>query len=670
MRQLYKPTKEDCQGGWRRRRRLRHCHNQGIQTMAPSDARRIVLAGNPNAGKSVFFNYLTGIYVDVSNYPGTTLEISSGRFGKDLIIDTPGVYGLSSYNEEEQIAREIITGADMVINVVDAVHLERDLFLTQQIIDAGIPLLVALNMMDEAQARGLAIDTEKLAGMLGVPVIPTVATKGRGLPEVARSLANAVSGNSISGLAAELRQLQEQKIPRSDALLILEGDAATADKHGVAPGNRQEELYHRRSERVSKIATAVVKGRKMPRSSAARLGNWMLHPVFGWVFLIAVLWSLFQFIGVFVAGTVVGVTEKTIMAGWYEPWVRGLLGRFFTSGSPLGNILVGEFGLLTMTVTYLLGLLLPLVIAFYLWLSLLEDSGYLPRLATLVDRGMNALGLNGRAVIPIILGFGCVTVAAVTTRLLGSEREKRIAIFLLGLAIPCSAQLGVIAGLLAKVGPAYMTLYGLVILSVLVLTGSLLKNLLPGRTTDLLIDLPSLRLPQPRNVLRKTFVKSTAFLIEAVPLFALGSLIISLLQLSGGLTALQHMLQPLTTGWLGLPAGASTAFIMGVVRRDFGAAGLSSMNLDPFQTVVALVTITLFVPCIASVLVIFKERSKREALIMWLSTWVIAFVIGGITNQFGRIFHGNSLLIMAAFICGSATIIIFIKLGKRLSLRT
>lgn len=636
---------------------MRNCHTPSINVDIPKGARKIVLAGNPNAGKSVFFNYLTGLYVDVSNYPGTTLEISSGRFGKDVIMDTPGVYGLSSFNDEERIARDIILQADVVINIVDGVHLERDLFLTQQIIDTGVPVLVALNMMDEVEKKGLRIDTKLLSKLLGVTVIPTVAVEKKGLDLVRDNIPQAKPGHCTPEIEEMLQGSKDFPGNQGEALLILEGDPVVAQRYGRTPGDSREQIYLKRRERINNLTQQVWTVGTEQTSLAERLGGLMLHPLAGWLILAAILWGMYEFIGVFVAGKVVGFTEQVIMAGKYEPLVRGLLGHFISPGSPLGQVLTGEFGLVTMTVTYLFGLLLPLVIAFYLFLSLLEDSGILPRIATLVDRTMNAIGLNGRAVIPIILGFGCVTVATITTRLLGSEREKRIAIFLLGLTIPCSAQLGVISGLLAKVGAVYVLLYVVVIFAILVLTGSILKTVIPGRTTDLLIDLPAVRLPRAENILKKTAVKSWSFIIEAAPLFALGSLIISVLQITGLLVLLQRMLGPLTKDWLGLPVNAATAFIMGLVRRDFGAAGLSSLAMTPLQTVVSLITITLFVPCIASVMIIFKERSKKEAALMWLSTWVIAFLVGGIINQLGRIFHGYVPGIIIAFLAGTAGII-------------
>ena len=259
----------------------------------------------------------------------------------------------------------------------------------------------------------------------------------------------------------------------------------------------------------------------------------MITPITGIPILIVVLYLMYQAIGVFVAQTVVEITEETIMQGIYEPFIQGLVSKVVDLDSALGYILAGEFGVLTMTVTYVLGLLMPLVVGFYLFLSAFEDSGYLPRLAALTDRLLNKVGLNGRAIIPLILGFGCVTLATVVTRMLGSVRERRIAIFLLALAIPCSAQLGVIAGMLAGLGGTYLALYAVVIISVMAIVGTLLHHVLPGKSTDLLIDLPPLRIPRINNVLKKTFTKSFSFLKEATPLFAIGAFLISVMELTG-----------------------------------------------------------------------------------------------------------------------------------------
>jgi ferrous iron transport protein B len=629
------------------------------------------LAGNPNVGKSVFFNALTGLYVDVSNYPGTTLEISHGRYGKDAVIDTPGVYGISSFNDEERIARDVILAADVVVNVVDAVHLERDLFLTQQIIDTGVPVVMALNMVDEAARQGMEIDVKLLSELLGIPVVPTIAVQKEGLEELKKAIDRAKPGNISPELQSRLTRMATRVASQGEALLILEGDPVVAERHGLKPGPHREEIYLARRERVNYIVSKVIREISQGATFSTRLGRWMLRPVTGVPILAVTLYLMYKIIGVFVAGGVVGFTEETLMQGYYEPAIRGLVTKFMAEDSTLGQILIGEFGLLTMTVTYVLGLLLPLVVGFYLILSTLEDSGYLPRIAALVDRVLTAVGLNGRAVIPMILGFGCVTLATIVTRLLGSERERRIAIFLLALAIPCSAQLGVIAGMLAGLGAPYIALYVLVIFTVLVIVGTLLNYVLPGKSSDLLIDLPPLRLPRINNVLKKTGTKSFQFLQEATPIFALGALLISTLQVTGILEILQNLLAPLTVGWLNLPKESATAFIMGIVRRDFGAAGLTELSLDPMQTLVALITITLFVPCIAAMLVLFKERGKQEAPFIWIGSWIVAFLVGGTVAQLAKTYpnHAVTAVALSFTVLTVLTVLVIKNLKTRLALK-
>ncbi len=609
------------------------CHNLSQHLKLPDGVKRIVLAGNPNVGKSVFFNAMTGMYVDVSNYPGTTLEISFGKYNDAFVLDTPGIYGISSFNDEERVARDVILTADVVVNVVDAVHLERDLFLTQQLIDTGKPVVVALNMIDEAERKGIKIDIDLLSDLLGVPVIPTVAVTKQGLSELMAAIPKAHSGHIQRDLQLHLKEMLAMVGDQAEALLVLEGDPYVAQRHGVAPGTHRERIYLERRQRVNDIVRHVVREDEQGITFGTRLGRWMMAPHSGIPILALALWAMYEFIGVFIAQTVVGITEEVIMTEKYQPFIIELVSRYIPITSVAGELLIGEFGLLTMTVTYVLGLLLPLVLGFYLVLSAMEDSGYLPRIAVLVDRMLMFIGLNGRGIIPLILGFGCVTMATITTRLLGSDRERRIATFLLALAIPCSAQMAVIVGLLAGLGFKYVALYVFIIFSVLVAVGTLLNKMLPGRSTDLMIDLPPLRWPRIENVLKKTITKATHFLREATPLFALGALLIGTLQVTGILNAIQRGLAPLTEGWLQLPRETATAFIMGFVRRDFGAAGLYDLELSALQTVVSVVTITLFVPCIASAMIIFKERGKKEAVVMWISILVLAFTIGGIVSQ-------------------------------------
>ncbi|MBE0476687.1 MAG: ferrous iron transport protein B [Coriobacteriia bacterium] len=615
---------------------MAHCH---IEAGGPvgSCARTVVLAGNPNVGKSVVFNALTGTYVDVSNFPGTTVEISRGTLGHAEILDTPGVYGISSFNDEESVARDVILAADAVVDVVDAVHLERDLFLTLQLIDAGLPVVVALNMADETRAAGVAIDRDLLEDLLGVPVVETVAVEGRGIDGLRAAIAGARAGHADPRLEGELLETAARVGSRAEALLVLEGDEVVASRHGIPPGEARERIYLARRERVNDIVGHVVSAERRGASPSVRISRAMMHPATGLPLLAALLAAMYVVLGQWIAGGVVGVTEETIMQGYWEPFVRELLGRLFAEGSAAFTFLAGEFGVLTMTPTYLFGVILPLVTGFYLLLALLEDSGYLPRIAALSDRALTSLGLNGRAVIPLILGLGCVTMGTLTTRVLGSKRERVIATALMAIAVPCSAQIAVIAALMAQVGAGYAAAYFAVLLAVFVGIGTALDRVTPGASTHLLIDLPTLRLPRLDNVVRKSFVKVYRFMKEVTVFFLVGAAAISALEISGGLAAIQRASTPLVVGWLHLPAEAATAFVMGFVRRDFGAAGFFSMELTAVQLLVGMVTITLFVPCIASVMVIAKERGWRYLAGVFAGSIGVAFALGGLLARLAEV---------------------------------
>ncbi len=614
------------------------CHSHPSGTEAREGVDTVVLAGNPNVGKSVVFAALTGTYVDVSNFPGTTVELMRGHLGDIDIVDTPGVYGVSSFNDEERVARDIIMSGDVVINVVDAVHLERDLFLTLQLVDMGKRMVVALNMVDEARTRGLAIDRDLLEDLLGVPVIETVAVEGEGFEEVKAALCVARTGHSDHELEAELVEMAARVGTRAEALMVLEGDEIVSERHGIAPGTTRDTIYLRRRDRVNDICHHVITETTQGAGFSARLSQWMMHPATGVPMLLALLYAMWVVLGQWIAGGVVGVLEEGLMLGYWVPFIEGVVGSVFAEGTALYTILAGEFGVLTMTPTYLIGVILPLVTGFYLLLSLLEDSGYLPRIAALADRSLTAVGLNGRAIIPLILGLGCVTMGTLTTRILGSKRERFIATALMAIAVPCSAQIAVIAGLMARTSAFYTGLYVFFLFAVFGAVGTVLNRLVPGQSTDLLIDLPSLRVPRLDNVVRKSATKVWHFMKEVTIFFAAGALIISVLEVTGSLDWIIGVAAPLTVGWLQLPAEAATAFVMGFVRRDFGATGFFTMNLTDEQLLVGMITITLFVPCIASAMVILKERGWVYFAGLFVGSISVAFLVGGLVSRLLGVF--------------------------------
>ncbi len=583
---------------------------------------KIVLAGNPNVGKSVVFNKITGTYAEISNYSGTTLDNIEVKTEIGKFIDTPGIFSLGDYNEEEIIARQIITQADVIVNIVNALSLDRDLFLTQQLIDLGLPMLLVLNQIDEAEKRGINVNIESLTKELGIPVFPTIAIKNQGIQELKENLHNAQKGLKGSYIAESLKD-KELSLKN-----ILENELSTENR---------ESLYVERRKRVNEITSKTLTIEDKFNLSSF-IGQALLNPFVGFGALVLVMYMLYQVVGVYIAGEVVDFLENQIIVEKYIPWVTGLVNNV-SLPSWLNTILVGEFGLLTMTIQYVFGLLMPLIIGFYFFMSLLEDSGYLPRLAVLTDRFLSKLGLNGKAIIPIILGFGCVTMAVITTRLLGSSRERTIASTILCLTIPCSAQIGLILGILAALGSFKLwMLYLATIVITLIVTGTVLNKILAGKSTPLIIDLPPMRVPIIKNVIDKTFCKTNHFLLEATPLFFLGALIISVLELTNSLKSIYNFFSPLTVTLLNLPKETANIFIMGLIRRDFSAAGLSDMIgmgdkaaiLTPDQTLVSLVVITLFVPCIATVIVLFKERGYKEASLIWLGSITMAFAVGGI----------------------------------------
>ncbi|MBI2547867.1 ferrous iron transporter B [Candidatus Woesearchaeota archaeon] len=583
------------------------CHDDHPKAIS---GKLLVLVGNPNAGKSVIFHHLTGKYVTVSNYPGTTIQLEQGKFQTYTVIDTPGVYGVSSFTHEEQITHDIIFQATKIVNVVHALHLERDLFLTLQLLETGLPLVVVLNFMDEARKQGQVINVDLLAKRLGVDVIPTTAPTGEGIPL----------------LLGKLQQKKQQENSR-------------AVQRTKLREHEQEIIYRERRKKVNELVAEVVKVKQTKKTIKQRLAEMMIHPFGGILVLIVVLFLAYELIGVFVAQTVVGITEGTIMNGYYVPFITRVV-SFFSLPEWLRTLLVGEFGVLTMTITYVLGLLLPLVAGFYLFLSFIEDSGYLPRLAFLIDKWLTRVGLNGKAVVPLILGFGCVTMATITTRMLDTKREKTIASTLLNFAIPCSAQLAVITALIVVAGWKVALLYVFIIFMLFTLLGTFLHAMLPGESSSLLLSLPALQLPRAKNILIKTAYRTLHFLSEAGIWFFIGALLISILQLTNVLVLIEHALRPLVVSWMGLPPEAAIGYIMGIVRRDFGAAGFYHLELNALQLLVALVSITIFVPCIAAILILYKERGTKTATLLWTGTIVVAFFIGGLIFQIGRLFYG------------------------------
>jgi ferrous iron transport protein B len=570
--------------------------------------RRIALIGNANVGKSVLFGRLTGQYAVVSNYPGTTVAVTTGRvvLGGDVceVIDTPGVTALEGVlSEDERVARGILERgeADVVVQVSDARNLRRALMLTSQLAAIGRPMVLVLNMIDEARSHGITIDSAGLSACLGIPVVETVATEGRGVSELREAVARA---------------------------------AVPAVGDGQAGG-------HARSAHD----LAVRFRRHRPHSAARlqeRLGRLVREPLTGLPVLALVLYVMYLAVGVFGAQTLVELIEGGLFERFINPGAQALVSRA-VPWALAREFLVGEYGLITMGLTYAIAIVLPVVATFFLVFGFLEDSGYIPRLAIFSDRIFRTMGLNGKAVLPMVLGLGCDTMATMTTRILGTPKERLIAVMLLALGIPCSAQLATILGILGGVSFfALLTLFGVVLLQMF-LVGFLAARALPGERSEFIMELPPLRMPQLGNILHKTLLRVRWYLGEAVPLFLIGTALLFALSQLGLLTRLTAAAEPVVAGLLGLPREAAAVFVMGFLRRDYGAAGLFQMSkagsLDGVQAVVALTVMTLFVPCVANFLMMVKEQGLKAALGILGVVTVIALGTGVVLNAVLRGLH-------------------------------
>ncbi|MDD3927339.1 MAG: ferrous iron transport protein B [bacterium] len=631
--------------------------------------RRLALVGNPNVGKSVIFGELTGRYAVVSNYPGTTVEVSRGHGLIDGhvydITDTPGINSLTPLSEDERVTRDWLlhNRPEAVLQVADAKNMYRTIMLSLQLAEMGMPMVMALNMQDEARNRGIEVDAAALQSALGIKVIPTVAVEGSGLQELRRAVATA----SRAGVAIEYDQHIEDALSefesilaspdgasvsidspgvtlRSLGLMYLCGDPWLAEWLGSNYGSdkmeRLEDLaqgvraaYNRPLDYVIaqcrlKAADDIVKRIVTRGAATENIGQWLgdltTRPLTGIPIFLAVIYLVFKLVGQFGAGTLVDLIETNLFGNHILPWLSAVI-KGHLPWPLLQDALIGKYGLISMGLTYAIAIVMPIVGTFFLAFGLLEDSGYLPRLTVMANRVFRLIGLNGKAVLPMVLGLGCATMATLTTRILDSRKERLIATILLALGIPCSAQLGVMLGMTSWLSVGAMMFVVAVVGFQLFVVGWLASMILPGERSDFIQELPPIRWPQISNIVIKTLLRVKWFLAEAVPYFLAGTLLLFTLDATGAMGAIIRVSAPVVSGMLGLPDKAVEFFILGFMRRDYGAAGLYDLArqgiLTRHQMIVSLVTITLFVPCVANFFIIIKERGLATALA------IVAFIL-------------------------------------------
>jgi ferrous iron transport protein B len=647
-----------------------------------------VLAGNPNVGKSSVFNRLTGMGVVTANYPGKTVElnIATTTF-KDLrigIIDLPGSYALGAVSEDQWVARRAVldTSPDAAIMILDATNLARNLYMTLQFIDFGIPIVVALNLIDEAEKRNILTDTEKLSELLGIPVVPTIATTGQGLDELIQTAVevagkkyeirynNVHYGTDIETNLKKLEDLLSRYnfgiTPRALALLLLEEDSEfielvekNADgriilgevkkiskdiqqKHGEKTPIR---ITRERHGLAGSIASQV-QGEITPAASD-KLWAYTTSPLTGIPLLISVLAVIFAFL--FYGGNLLSTIFSDLWAVYMSPVIDGVLFAVFGSGH-IGKTLVWGFdaGILAA-----LAVGIPYVLTFYFLLAFLEDTGYLNSVAFLTDRLMHKFGLHGRAIIPLVAGAGCNVPAIIGTRVLTTMRERTIASILITL-IPCSARTAVILGAVSLfVGWKPAVAIYIIILALVFFVGVGLNKVMPGCSSGLVMEMFPFRAPIISNILKKTWYRFKDFVFMAFPIVVVGSLVLGALYETGYLWKLAAPLSPVVEDWLGLPAVAGLTLIFAVLRKELALALLVTLavvmyggganNLLLFMTptqlfVYALVN-TIYIPCAATIAVLGRELGWRRAISIMVFTIVLAILIGGIALRIINYFH-------------------------------
>jgi len=562
--------------------------------------KKIVLMGNPNVGKSVVFSRLTGANVIASNYPGTTVDFSKGKMRIDgetvEIIDAPGTYSLEPSNKAEKVAVKMLKEADVVINVIDATNLERNLYLTLELLERDVPVVIALNLWDETNHLGININEKKLEELLGVPVVPTVALTGEGIKKLVSQIKEARSNKEIKPTSDEGRWVKIGSI--------------------ISKVERVEHRHHTIRDRISDLT---------------------IKPLTGIPIAVGIIFLSFWIVR-FIGENLIEHVFDRFFDGVCLPLIEGLsewLGPGFVHSLLIGEYgveidFVESFGMLTTGLYVPIGMVLPYIIAFYFMLSILEDTGYLPRLATLVDNVFHKLGMHGHGIVPMFLGLGCNVPGALATRTLETRKQRFISATLLAIAVPCMAQTAMVFGILGQYGVYYIGLVFLTLGILYVVMGLILNRFTKGESPEIFLEIPPYRRPSFKAIFKKTWMRIRWFLKEAIPYLFLGVLIINLLYHFGFLQWLGDVASPIT-GAFGLPGGASIALMTGFLRKDLAVGMLLRLGMNPLQLVIAATMLTIYFPCVATFVVLVKELGVKDMLksagIMLVTAVVVGFVL-------------------------------------------
>jgi ferrous iron transport protein B len=568
---------------------------------------KILLVGNPNVGKSMVFSRLTGVHVETSNYPGTTVELTKGYLDigdeRVEVIDLPGVYSIETNSPTEEVCAEMLRRhareGSVVINVVDSTNLERNLYLTFQLIESGFPVIVALNMCDDMKHRGVSIDADKLSAMLGVPAIFTCALTGQGIKELLSRVASI-------GVRAPVVRTHEQ-----------------------------------RWKEIGRVIGAVQKLAHRHHTPGEWLEDASLQPFPGFVMAALVMYVSF-FVVRFIAEGLISRVFDPIVERFYHPLMMKL-SSLLGGGGFIHHVLIGDLiggtvdfrqsmGLLTTAPYIELVMVLPYIISFYLVLSFLEDIGFLPRLALLLDTVFHKIGLHGYAIIPILLGFGCNVPGILATRSLESKKQRLVVSVLISIGVPCVTLQAMIVALLGKYSWHYVFGVYAVLFAIWVFLGLALNRLVPGDQSELLLEIPPFRVPSWEVMFRKVWMRIYGFLVEAFPFVLLGVLILNLLVYWNWLEAVSSFFAPVVSGLFGLPKEAVVALAIGFLRKDVAAGLLMPLGLSVEQMFISVVLLAISFPCVATFVVLLKELGAKALL-------TAVTIMAGISIVVGTLLH-------------------------------
>ncbi len=629
----------------------------------------IAIVGNMNVGKSTLFSRISGAKAIALNIPGNRASITESHIkGTGIkIFDTPGIFSIFSTNEDERASRDILlpqttdSGIQGIILTADAKSLKRSISIALQYAEYELPMLLDINMIDEAPPRGIRINTKKLSETLGIDVFTTIANEGIGVSKVVSGITEMKIPNKLVKYPEKIEQflkivdklLKSAPIStRAAGLLLLSGDKAIEEYvksqfgdgmleqlkdlaneyHPDQTGILLANLYNKIAGKIGDDVQEIQPPPKSPFLS--KFGDWCTKLSTGIPIALIILCLMYLFVGSFGATFAVDTINGTIFKGFLIPLTTKLV-QPIPSAFIRDMIADPDFGILPTGVFLALGLVAPVLFCFYMAFGILEDSGYLPRLSILLDRLFKRMGLNGKGVIPLVMGFSCVTMAILTTRLLDSNKEKNVASFLLFLAMPCAPLVAVMLIILEKMPvSASIAVFGL-ILSQVFIGGVLANKILPGARTPLFMEIPAMRLPKPFQTIKMSAKKTYFFMKEALPVFIVATFFVFLFQRAGGLEWLEALIGPFFGKLMGLPQESIRVFIATMIRREVGATELEHLSgsYTNLQVVVNLLVMTFIIPCLNAVIVLFKERGIKVGLAICLSVMIYAVVLGSIVNH-------------------------------------